>query len=382
MKVEQKEKKKGAGRKILSTLVMLLIGVVIGFGGGMYMGETLSSHGVLGLPVWLVAVFLAAYFQIALHEGGHLVFGLLTGYRFSSYRIGSFMWIWQDGKLRFRRFSLKGTGGQCLMIPPEMTNGKFPYVLYNLGGSIVNLVSAAIFFGLYLLCRNAVWWFAIFCMAMVMIGAMMALVNGIPMRLGVDNDGRNAISIGKNPQALRAFWIQMKVNEQIAGGVRLKDMPEEWFGMPADEAMKNSMVATIAVFACNRMMDQMNFSLAQQTMETLLQKDAAGILPMYRSVLKAELVYCEMIGENRPEIVATLWNQELQQFMKQMQNSPSIIRTQYAHAVLVERNPFVAEKLQQQFDMVTRKYPHPQEIEAERELMAYAKRCVEKSNKV
>lgn len=381
MKAEQKKKKKGAVNTILAALVMVLIGVVIGFCGGMHMGETLSSHGVLGLLVWLVAVFLAAYFQIALHEGGHLVFGLLTGYRFSSYRIGSFMWIRQDGKLHFRRFSLAGTGGQCLMIPPEMTDGKFPYVLYNLGGSIVNLASTVIFFCLHLLCRNTVWWLADTCMIVAIIGATFALVNGIPMRLGVDNDGRNALSIGKNPQALRAFWLQMKVNEQIAGGVRLKDMPEEWFEMPTDEAMKNSMVATIAVFACNRMMDQMDFSMAQQTMEKLLEADPAGLLPIYRSLLKIDIAYCEMVGENRAEVVEKLWDKEQQQFMKQMATFPSVLRTKYVHSLLVEQNPAATEKIQQQFDKAAKKYPHPHEIATERELMAYAKERVENSYK-
>ena len=55
-------------------------------------------------------------------------------------------------------------------------------------------------------------------------------MNGIPMRLGnVDNDGYNALCLGKSPAALRSFWLQMKINQQISRGVRLKDMPEDWF---------------------------------------------------------------------------------------------------------------------------------------------------------
>ena len=29
------------------------------------------------------------------------------------------------------------------------------------------------------------------------------------------------------------------MNEQTAKGVRIKDMPDEWFAMPSDEEMKN-----------------------------------------------------------------------------------------------------------------------------------------------
>lgn len=54
----------------------------------------------------------------------------------------------------------------------------------------------------------------------------------------VNNDGRNALELSRSEEATRAFWIQMKVNEQIAKGLRLKDMPDEWFKVPSDELMK------------------------------------------------------------------------------------------------------------------------------------------------
>ena len=43
--------------------------------------------------VLLLAIYLAMFIQMVVHEAGHLVFGLLTGYQFSSFRIGSFMFI-------------------------------------------------------------------------------------------------------------------------------------------------------------------------------------------------------------------------------------------------------------------------------------------------
>ncbi|MBP3888386.1 MAG: hypothetical protein J6F30_12205 [Cellulosilyticum sp.] len=40
-----------------------------------------------------------------IHEGVHLVFGLLSGYRFSSFRIAGWMWIKKEGKLCFKKLS-------------------------------------------------------------------------------------------------------------------------------------------------------------------------------------------------------------------------------------------------------------------------------------
>ena len=60
----------------------------------------------------------------------------MTGYKFNSFRIFSVILIKQNEKLKIKNISLAGTGGQCLMSPPELIDGKMPYVLYNLGGVI------------------------------------------------------------------------------------------------------------------------------------------------------------------------------------------------------------------------------------------------------
>lgn len=79
-------------------------------------------------------MYLAIILQIIIHEAGHLIGGILTGYKFSSFRIFNFMFIKENDKLKLKKLSLAGTGGQCLMSPPEFIEGKVPYILYNLGG--------------------------------------------------------------------------------------------------------------------------------------------------------------------------------------------------------------------------------------------------------
>ena len=45
------------------------------------------------LALMLFIAVLAFQMQVIVHEGGHLLFGLLCGYRFLSFRIGSLMLI-------------------------------------------------------------------------------------------------------------------------------------------------------------------------------------------------------------------------------------------------------------------------------------------------
>ncbi len=363
-------------KQIIPIICFLLVGGVCGFFMGQYLVEMdkngkSSGEVFLSLALFFVGMYFAIFLQIIIHEGGHLIFGLLTGYRFSSFRVGSLMWIKENGQLRLRRLSLAGTGGQCLMIPPDIVNDEMPHILYFLGGVIFNAVAAVIALGLGILSHD-IPVVSLLCMMLAFIGIAFALINGIPMRTGtIDNDGYNAFALGKNKAALHALSFQLKVNEQVVSGTRLKDMPDEWFVVPSAEEMKNSMVAVIGVFTCNRLIDQGKFPEAAQTMEELLQMKS-GIAGLHRNLMINDQIYCELMGANNPEYLQTLMTKEMSNFMKSMKQFPSILRTQYAYALLAENDQAKAAKIKTTFDKISKKYPHPAEIIAECELMELA----------
>ena len=68
-------------------------------------------------------------------------------------------------------------------------------------------------------------------------------------------------------------------------------------------------------------------------------------------------------------------------FHKMMKNYPSILRTEYVYALLYEENKEKAAKVLEKFEKHAKKYPHPHEIESERELMGYADRLAIYKNK-
>jgi hypothetical protein len=375
----KRNKSRGKWGQHLLMVFMMAIGGVCGIYIAKYMDNITESNKSIGeiyfsLALLFVGVYVAALLQIIIHEAGHLLFGRMTGYQFSSFRIGSFLWIKENGAYRLRRLTLAGTGGQCLMAPPEMINGRFPYVLYNMGGSINNFLSVVLFAGAAFLAKD-IPIVTTFFMILAVIGVVVGLMNGIPMRLKeVNNDGYNAITLGKDTAALRAFWIQLKCSELSIKGVRIKDMPEEWFEMPSMEAMKNSMIAFLGVFACSRMMEQREFEKAEQTMRELLQGDT-GLVGLHRSLMNTELIYCELVGENRSETLADLLSKQQKKFMKAMKNFPSVQRTEYAYALIAEKDTLKAQKIKIAFEKTAKTYPHTGDIANEWELMEYAERC-------
>ena len=327
-------------------------------------------------PLLLIAGFAAVVYaefilHIIIHEGGHLVFGLLTGYRFSSFRIFSFMWVKDGETVKFKRHSIAGTGGQCLMSPPDIKNGEMPIVWYNLGGSLMNIIFSTVFLICFFL-FNSVSVLSGILLLFALLGFSLAILNGVPMRMGaIDNDGYNAISLSKDAQAREAFWMQMKVVEETTKGVRLRDMPSEWFTVPTDEAMSNSMVAARGVFACNRLMDEERFEEADELMAHLLEIES-GMVGLHRSILICERIYVELIHQNRREVVEEKLTKNLQSFMKAMKDTPSILRTQYAIALLYENDKAKAETIKAQFEKRAQTYPYPHEIDSERDLMKLA----------
>lgn len=358
-------------KKLLAILPMLAMGFVCGLLVGQYAiraEESGAPGGMLGAMAVLFAGFiLGMYLQIAVHEGGHLVFGLLTGYRFCSYRLGSFMLIKEDGRLRLRRFSLAGTGGQCLMAPPPWSED-LPVVLYNAGGCLMNLLSAALCLLLWLPLRTH--WLGALPLVCAVVGLGFALINGIPMRVGgVDNDGRNILSLKKDPVARYAFWQQMKVSEAQSKGLRLYQMPESWFEA-SEGALDNPLVASIAVFACTRLLDQGKVSEARTAIEQLLSRKT-GMPGLYRSLLTGDLLCYRLLAGDLAGAKA-LVTPEWERFCKSMKAFPSVLRTQYFRALLLDNDQAAAQKALAAFEKAAKTYPYPAEIDGERELLALA----------
>jgi len=215
----------------------------------------------------------------------------------------------------------------------------------------------------------------VFCLMFAVIGNAYALMNGVPMRLGtVDNDGYNALSLGKSPEALRSFWVQMKVNEQMAKGKCITELPADWFTPPSDEGMQNSMTSVMGVFACNRMMVEKKFEEAAALMQHYMEIDTA-IVGLHRNLMLCDMIYCELVGENRCEVVSEYLSREQKKFMKSMKKFPTVLRTEYVCALLDRYDPKKAEEIETQFEAVAKTYPYPSDIESERELMRHAKAC-------
>ena len=369
------EKKKIDFRQYIGMLFFLVIGGVCGWFFGYYLGETVSAGAGLGetlmsVGILLLGFYVMLYLQIVVHEAGQLVFGLLTGYRFSLFRIGSLTFLRDpvSGNIRVKRMQLAGTGGQCLLVPPQPVDGKIPFALYHLGGSLMNLIASAVFFALYQICRP-IPTLSLIMLVGVIVGIAYAMMNGIPMRLGaIDNDGYNLYAQTKSQTAMEAMRIQLLIAEASARGVRLRDMPGEWFVIPDGASLENSMVAVISVFACNRLMDEGKYDEAEEAIRSLCAAKT-GMVGVHRSLLSCDRLTCLLLRGDTAAAEQCLTKQLLS-FMKAMKNNPTILRCQYAVARLLKQDDGEAQAVMKRFELCAKTHPFVSDIESEREIIA------------
>ena len=196
-----------------------------------YMGKFISTDIMefVGVALFSIAsFFVSLLIQVILHEGGHLVCGLATGYKFVSFRIFSLTLIRLNGKFCIKKFKIAGTGGQCLLTPPERALEEIPTVLYNAGGFLVNIIVSAVAFCLISSCDAPL--LKVFLLLFGLTGLLLALINGIPLKVnGIGNDGHNMLTLGKNPKAKGAMVMQLRANALIVEGLTPVEMQREWF---------------------------------------------------------------------------------------------------------------------------------------------------------
>lgn len=306
-----------------------MAGIVIGFaiGGiitiiftektfGEYINGMLSLDGLEIIAVVAVAVlslFVSILILIPIHEAGHLVCGLLTGYKFVSFRIFDYTFIKIGEKIRIKKFSVAGTGGQCLLTPPDLPLEKIPTAWYNVGGVLANILILLLVLPLFFLHLNS--FLVVALVILCIVDAIIILLNGIPMKLGgTNNDGYNMLYLNRNMLSKHSIVLQLRANAMIQNGTRPKDMPGSWFEWKTDIDYKNPLEVSIPLMHASRLIDEMKIEEAYKEFgELYSHKDE--IMQLYVNEIECELLFCALCTGNT-EYARQLFTPKLQKYIE------------------------------------------------------------------
>ncbi len=164
--------------------------------------------------------------SINIHEFGHLVFGKILGFCLISYSIGPFLWINENGKMRFSVRKNKGYGGQCSMMPPEQNLSDYQYGLYYAGGIIFNMLSACTLAILYMFMPNASRMTELFFVNAMSFWMILALLNLLPLILGSSpTDGKLIRCLMFNEPYAEKLKSVNSISTALSSGYSPKNIP-------------------------------------------------------------------------------------------------------------------------------------------------------------
>lgn len=368
-------KKKKDIKITMATIGIYIVLLVAGFFGGILSRKVLAKSNMqFGEALISIIIYIAIFIvifglHIILHEAGHLILGLMSEYEFISFRVGSLTLIKDEGKFKFKSFNIKGTAGQCLMMPKTDNYKEVKYILYNLGGTLMNLIITIISL-VILIAFNISPIIKFILIASIISGVICVISNGIPMKFGgIANDGYNIVSISKDNFMKYCFYIQLKVNGLLSKGMRMKDMPIEWFYLRDKADLNNPLVTALKIMEGNYYYDNLNFEEAQRCYEEILEK-APKIMKIYEYEINCELLFFEILKGNMDK-VKELYTEELRNYIKATSCYISRKRLMYAYNLIVLKDKKKTEKILKEIEKVKKTYPIKGDILSEEEVINF-----------
>lgn len=364
-------------KKILQTLLFMGIGGVL----GVIIFWMIGFDNIDRMPFWLFVISYAASFvgiYVALiattiiHEVGHLVCGLKSGYKFLSFRILSFNFCKYEDGFKIKRFSIPGTGGQCLMAPPEYNDGNFKYKLYLAGGNIatfivlVTEILLALFVGLDVVIGRAL-------LMMAIVSLYLFVLNVIPMTAGgVANDAYDIRSLGQNPEHKKEFWLSLDVNAKSQIGFELSEVGEDFDSIDDEELLKETEGIAIQI----KLNMKVNYLLYEKRFEeayTLCKKLVVdkNVIEFYKNELKCDKMFLEIMLDDAENVKKTYSDSVKLHITNTHKFMVQRMRLMYAYYLLIENDQLKAEKEKKCFEKACLSYPNLGEVKSERKIMEY-----------
>ena len=323
---------------------------------------------VVSIPWILLAALIAFVLNIILHEGGHLVAGLLMGYKFVSFRFFNWTLIRKDGHLKWRNFELEGTGGQCLMAPPDKPLEEIDTRWYNAGGVLANAIIALLAIVL-IWALNLPSWLNSLLAAMALFGILGVLTNGIPMKLGgVANDGYNLLQLEKDIPGKQCFCNVLELNALNQEGKTYSEMPERLFIIPDPIDWKNPMHTAAVLASVTRKQAQHQWEESYQQL-TEASSHKSDIMPLYQLELE-NMMTLACIATGRDDEARQHYTDEVAKYVSH--HAPTMSdkqMTTMAVALALEGDRPKAEQLLNQLETDRNKYIHQGDVAMSLDLM-------------
>lgn len=319
---------------------------------------------LMGGLILLAVLFM--FIHIIIHEGGHLVCGLISGWKYLSFRIGSIALVRCDGRLQWKKTTVMGTGGQCLMIPPECEPENCPFFLYLLGGGLANIITGGIAFGIGLLVGGIA---EIILVLFAVMGFGLGLSNLFPAKMsGMMNDGYQIfMEFPRNKDTRKYNYLLLSANAILTEAESTKEIPEKIRNavLNADYSdLSNSSIANLYCYKATILQEEGKYEECREVYQNIA--DSPDVLQLFKNEAKCELIYYEIMGECNAEKIDELYDKKQAEYIKATALYPSRKRLMYAYHLIYKGDE---EKAKAEYDaLIKTAKTHPSRAEGVIEL--------------
>ncbi|MBU3111914.1 site-2 protease family protein [Clostridium lacusfryxellense] len=384
MNISQKNKHKLSPEIIIFlvfVVVTFVVGIIAGRSSNTYLEGFMNQHvksdnmflELLNFYMIFIIFGLGFVTHIVIHEAGHLIFGLMTGYSFVSFRIGSLTFIKENKKWKLKKFNIPGTAGQCLMMPPDLDDGNFPLVIYNLGGVIMNLITAIAAILIAIFAKGITYPIDAILVIFGAAGILIAITNGVPIRiLRVPNDAYNVLSLLKSEDSRNAFYLQLKVNGLQSQGTRIKDMPLEIFKLKENVDLCNPLNTSIRLMEYTWYLDNMDFYRAKQCIDSFVPY-IDKVVSIFKFEINCERIFLEITNNCDKTFIDDLYDKNLKKYIKAAKFMIGKKRLLMAYEGFYNKDKIKALKYYEETKQLAKSYPVKGEADMELMLVDWIK---------
>lgn len=328
--------------KIKIFFINTMIPALVGFFLAYYGISSLNKEGIkfsillilgLGLPLFFLSVLI--------HELGHLVFGLATGFKFFSFQFLNLLFYKEKDhiKFTFSRAAFQNALGQCILYNQDFPKSdKKPFFWYNIGGLLFNFILFLLGILLILLTSGLsayTGWF------LMLINAFLFVTNGIPQSSDqiLNNDG-NTIKLCRRSEAeLLGFYASINTHQKLSEGIDLRDL-EFTHTAPIETAHIFSLATYL--LELDQELADLNYASAKDLGQKLLKNP--NVKGLYKNTVLSELLFIELMLDSPKEVIDQFETKKLFAFP-----SETALRVQYAYGKYAGYQEKKLEKIKKKF---------------------------------
>lgn len=323
--------------------LFLLTGYEVGQFSDLAVPEAGAGLSLLLLGAGYLAILLFYLLLVILHEAGHLICGILTGWKFVSFRVGSLTLVRREGRYLMRRANLPGTAGQCLLEPPDGGFEHCPFGLYHLGGGLMNLLIGGLLCCFLPIANPAA---ACTLRGFAFLSFAFGANNLIPMKLkGMTNDGYLLIELRNNARSREANYLLLKAYAALIRVKTYGELPGELVERVSryechdlSSVSETNVLSYRADFAFYRG----DYADARAVSERIAE--SAETLEIFKNEARAKLLYFRLMDGASPEEIDAVYDKKLREYLAKVPDLPSTRRLMFAVELLHKKDKEAAEK--------------------------------------